>query len=295
MRPASASQLFGVVCGVVLLLGLFGPTAAAADPCPPICIGTEPGGFGGGGTQSDPPVTGDDPGAGGQPASLHPREFAYAPACSGNSPSNEADVSCVGATTSCPVVGQVRYWVFARDWVEPTGYGPWQRVQNPPSVCSFGVPAANDPRAAVIALVQRDWKTFGLNRGTVDFRPADTTLINVPTRLFTTTPGMQVLTRTIFGLSVTVVAHAQSYTWRCGDGSTMTTGGPGGPATDEVTHTYRTDGPVKAAVEITYRGEFTVGTDPTVIPIVGTALVAGPQTGITVRSARTQLEAGTAG
>lgn len=189
----------------------------------------------------------------------------------------------------------MQFWVFRQVWQAdqvPPGYGPWVQDLVPPAVClNPGEQEAVqvDPRVQVAAVVRRDWRTFGLPPGVVQVRPQGQTLVGAPTKFSTDTPPSSVLRRTVLGLPVTLTVQARSYTWTFGDGTTARESATGAlPATE---HVFARTGAVAATLTIVYGGSFTIGDDPAVYDVEGTATIPGPEEPLGVRQARTQLEA----
>lgn len=230
------------------------------------------------------PQLGQTPAGGGtQPASTPPPLVTYIPACQGNLP-GISDALCSAATTVCPEVGDMQYWRF----LSPAGTGlegPFTRA--PGAVClgPTEVPTP-DPRAEIAAVVERDWQTFGLLAGELVKRPAAETLVNVETLFASATPATFTVTQSILGQQVVLTATGQSWAWDFGDGASVTTSQP------EVSHVYAEAGDLTASVAVTYSGTYTIGADPTVLTVTGTATVPGPALVVPVREARVQLEGG---
>lgn len=96
-------------------------------------------------------------------------------------------------------------------------------------------------------------------------------LVNKPTVVHADrTP--QTLTTTILGTTVTITATPTSYAWDFGDGVTLTTTDPGRPWPDgTLTHAYTRTGDYRIALTTTWSAVYTVGNDPTVRDVPGTA------------------------
>lgn len=172
-------------------------------------------------------------------------------------------------------------------------YGPDTRITAPPTVCLGPQDARVDPRLAVIAQVQRDWRTFPVPPATISVLPASGTLAGAVTKFRSTSPLRQALApRQVLGLPVTLTVTASRYIWDFGDGTTTSTGA-GTASTAE--HTYRVAGTLQVSLETLYSATFTIGDDPTTYPLDGLADVPGAPRPLPVREARTQLEAGPGG
>lgn len=148
-----------------------------------------------------------------------------------------------------------------------------------------------DPTVAVVATVRRDFQSFPLERAVVTTMPVGQSLVNATTLFVTSADGRDEVRKTILGLPVVVSAVAQTYTWRFGDGLSVTRPADGRPPQQEQ-HVYRSPGAVTASLEITYGGTFTVGSSPVVYDVQGTAVIPGPAQPLVLREARSQLEDG---
>jgi len=155
--------------------------------------------------------------------------------------------------------------------------------------------SAGDPLAAVLEIVQSDWRSFGLPAATVVTAPRDQTLVGAATRLSTDAPLRATLPpKTILGYSVTLTVTATTYAWDFGDGSTLVL--PASEAHRAVEHVYRVAGDVTVSLRTIYTATFSVaGTALVDEPLQGTADVPGPPTTLNAAEARTQLEAGPTG
>ena len=216
------------------------------------------------------------------------RETRYIPSCDGGTA--EADVGlCLGATTTCPEPGQVRFWVYTR--VVDTGVTgqppPFVLVTNPPFVCLGADDPRVDPTVAIPAIIDRDFKRIVVLKGVAKVTPAPDTLVNVETRVATDAPPSYEIPLTVLGQSVVITASAVTWTWHFGDGTQqrLTDGSSGG----STVHEYRKSGPHAAYVVIEWTGTYVIGGDPTVRQVNGTATTIGDPTQIAVRTARSEL------
>lgn len=126
------------------------------------------------------------------------------------------------------------------------------------------------------------------------------TLVNAPTVVSTTTVGTQTQSIGLLGQHVEIQAWP-CYTWVFGDGSQMTTEGPGrrvvakhGQAIQEVNlsgaifHRYQKSADVRVRLDLTYSGRYRIGGGRW-IDIPGTLTVAGTSQPLTVEEASPEL------
>lgn len=203
---------------------------------------------------------------------------------------------CNAAALSCPIPDNTAFWVFIRKRNTVTGLtGPWVRVLEPPRRCiGPGDPAAVAavPIEVLIAgILTRGFANLPLPKAEVAVRPpGGETLMNIETRLFTTTGSQPLPTQVILGRTVTVTAGAQRYDWHLGDGSELPNAGPGSESAP-IEHAYTAAGQVRPYVSVTWGGSFTIAGDARTFPIDGTATTDGPPAEIAVRVARSELVA----
>lgn len=126
------------------------------------------------------------------------------------------------------------------------------------------------------------------------------TLVNAPTVVSTTTVGTQSQSVTLLGQHVEIQAWPR-YSWVFGDGSSMTTDGPGrrvvarrGQSIQDVNlsgaivHRYEQAGDVQVRLDLTYSGRYRIGHGQwTDIP--GTLTVSGTPQPLRVEEARPEL------
>ena len=259
-----------------------------ATTCPSPCLEGDEDGFSGGAGGT---VDGKPGGGGGVrpvkgPAPTTYVEVRHVPTCTGNTV-EDAGVLCGPAVDTCPVEGEIRFWVYRRTVTIATKAATeWERVTTPPTVCLGADDPAVDPAAAVPALVQRDFKRVVVVRGVADVSPRPETLVNAPTRFSTSTPEQYDIPLTLLGQSVVITARAERWTWFFGDGTSATTTarGTGG----RVEHEYRTAGTREAYVVIEWSGTFRLNGGPS-RQILGAATTTGEPAEVVVREARTEL------
>lgn len=210
-------------------------------------------------------------------------ETKLVPTCDGNDAVTDIGL-CPGAVETCPIPGDVNFWVYRRTYVAGTTPPPFARVLTPPSVCLGPEDPQVDPIVAIPAIVQREFKRVVVLKGVANVDPAPETLVNLETRFTTDAPTSYDIPLTILGQSVVITATAVSYTWHFGDGATARL--TGSPAT---AHTYASAGSRGAYVVIEWSGTYRVGGDPTVRQVVGTATTTGDTVQVQVRQARTEL------
>ncbi len=288
MRGMLGTVLFSVVAGVPVAVAA---EAAGCDPTVEITCVTA------GGDAFTPAGGTSTPGAPqgapiiGQPVGQTPKSrfevvaTAVAPACSGNSPASP-ELNCSGASTICPVAAETAFWVWHQIRDNSTGVvSIWQRVNNPAYLCLGPTDARLPAAVAIDGLVQRDFKTLVVLRGSTRVEPSPQTLVNLATTFTTDAPVSYEIRTTILGRGVTITAKAQQYRWFFGDADAAT----GRPS---VSHVYAKAGGVAPYVVIVWGGTFTIAGDPTVRQVLGTATTTGPGTPIRVREVRSQYEAG---
>lgn len=211
---------------MALVVGMAAPVHAGKDPdvdtsenpyVPEVLVGGEQETAG-----SDAVVVSED-------GDVATREYSWLPACFDNRPGNPL-VLCASAYT-CTGETEVRWNLWAR---EIAAGSSWSIIA---SAC-FGekpeavAPIVTDER--VLEAVRR----LGLPRLTVRVQPIGETLVNFET-IFYAEPREWVRTVRLLGHSVEVEASAASYEWVFGDGSAMSTEGPGAPyPAAEVVHEY---------------------------------------------------------
>ncbi|WP_344845656.1 hypothetical protein [Kribbella ginsengisoli] len=119
----------------------------------------------------------------------------------------------------------------------------------------------------------------------VKVQPAGRTLVNLDTIVYTDESRAYRQTVTVLGFPVAVEAMPMSYTWRFGDGASVTTTTPGRPyPAKDITHKYMKKHWVNLTVTTNYAARFNVaGTGWQYID--GTVPITGPATALQVREA----------
>ncbi|GAA0611135.1 hypothetical protein HPO96_21965 [Kribbella sandramycini] len=119
----------------------------------------------------------------------------------------------------------------------------------------------------------------------VKVQPAERTLVNLDTIVYTTEASAARTEVQVLGFPVTVEATPRSYVWRFGDGATKTTTSPGKPyPAKEITHKYMKRNDVSLTLTTNYAARFRVAGGnwqylPSLVPITG------PATALQVREA----------
>ncbi len=209
------------------------------------------------------------------------RQTRYAPTCTGNS-AYDSGVLCNAAVETCPVAGEVRFWVWSRtfdedlnDWIN------WRLVD---TVCLGADDPAIDPAIAVPMTVQREFASVVVLQGEAEVSPEPDTLVNIPTVFTTSAPASYDIPLTLLGQDVVITATAHRYTWHFGDGETGTSTAPRG----RIEHEYAKAATVGAYVVIEWSGTFRVNGGASQ-PITGTATTTGLPTQVEVKQARAEL------
>jgi hypothetical protein len=120
----------------------------------------------------------------------------------------------------------------------------------------------------------------------VKVQPAERTLVNFDTIVYTDQTKISTVTVPLLGFPVVVEATPMSYTWNFGDGSpALTTTSPGKPyPSKEITHKYMHRGSANVSVTANYAARFNVaGTGWQYV--AGTVPITGPATAVLIREA----------
>lgn len=209
------------------------------------------------------------------------RQTRYAPTCTGNS-AYDSGVLCNAAVETCPVEGEVRFWVWSRTFDEDLNdWTSWTLVD---TVCLGADDPAIDPAIAVPMTVQREFTSVVVLQGEAEVSPEPDTLVNIPTVFTTSAPASYDIPLTLLGQDVVITATAQRYTWHFGDGETGTSTAPQG----RIEHEYTQAATVGTYVVIEWSGTFRVNGGASQ-PITGTATTTGVPTQVEVKQARAEL------
>src|SRR5699024_2512446 len=140
-------------------------------------------------------------------------------------------------------------------WARPEG-GIWMPVSAQCSSERPSAPTAGEaPRPTITpGMILEQVRTLGLPTAKIQIQPASETLVNFETIFYTDEPSFD-RSIDLLGYQVNIVASPVTYTWHTGDGSTLSTSGPGSPYPDkEIVHRYRdAHVTVHPRVDITYR------------------------------------------
>jgi len=282
-----------LVTGCILSTGTAVPALAAGPDCDSkdqrtecTTAATTNQGFGITGTDGNPqaqPVK-NRPRGPRQPLSPTYVDRNLVPTCTGNS-YFDAGVLCNAAVQTCPVEGEIRFWVFETTIQRSTGKpvaGTGPRLVE--TVCRGARDPVLDPTVAIPALVQTEFKSVVVLGGSAQVSPEPETLVNVPTRFQTDAPASYPIPLTLLNQSVVITAKAERYIWHLGDGTTRVSTRPKG----YLEHAFSKAGAREVFVEIEWSGSFTVGGGPAQ-PITGTVTTDGEPTLIQVQQARSEL------
>ncbi|MCZ2836064.1 hypothetical protein [Modestobacter sp. VKM Ac-2985] len=144
----------------------------------------------------------------------------------------------------------------------------------------------NPPPSA--AEVFRYFQTLPLPQLTTRQQPPGEALVGLPVIFFTDSPTTQTFTVDIRGFDVLITATAVSYTWRTGDGTTLTTTDPGAAYPGQtITHEY-SSGTYTASLTTTWGATYSVDGGVSA-DVPGTTTTDGAPTTFTVRQARSVL------
>lgn len=138
--------------------------------------------------------------------------------------------------------------------------------------------------------VYRYFQTLPLPHLTAQIQPPGNALVGLPVIFFTTDATAQTFTVPIRGFAVVITAGATGFTWHTGDGTDVTSTGPGAPYPHAtVTHQYRA-GTYTASLTTTWSATFTVNGGPAQ-QVPGTTTTDGPASSLTVLQAHPVLVA----
>ncbi|NIH66321.1 hypothetical protein [Modestobacter marinus] len=138
------------------------------------------------------------------------------------------------------------------------------------------------------AEVFRYFQTLPLPQLTTRQQPPGEALVGLPVIFFTDSPTTQTFTVDIRGFDVLITANAVSYTWRTGDGTTLTTTDPGAPYPDHtISHEY-SSGTYTASLTTTWGATYSVDGGVSA-DVPGTTTTDGAPATFTVLQARSVL------
>jgi hypothetical protein len=190
---------------------------------------------------------------------------------SGNMNSSAAPPSCGGDEPIPPL--------WRRDRATTTS--PWSDWQN---VVGWTCPGDYLP-----AFTAEDFRRLPLQPTPLTVQPARAEhLVNMPTIVYTT-PATQLFTTDLLGYPVEVEATPTSYTWDFGDGTVLTTAGPGAPYPNhDVAHPYPRVGTWTITLTTEFTGRYRIAGTATWATVTGTAATTSSTT-ITTVEARSHL------
>ncbi len=209
------------------------------------------------------------------------------PTCTGNT-AYDGGVLCNAAVMTCPVDGEIRFWVFETTIQRSTGKAvPGTGPRMVDTVCLGPNDPRPDPTVLLPGIVQTQFQSVVVQGGSADVSPRPETLVNIETRFQTDAPASYEIPLTLLGQSVVITATAQSYTWHLDNGDTRVSTRPKG----YLEYVYRKAGSYDVFVSITWSGTFSVNGGPAQ-PITGTVEVDGEPTAVQVQQARSELVRG---
>ena len=159
----------------------------------------------------------------------------------------------------------------------------------PDAVDGADPPAGSTPEPPSPEEIERAVREIDLPPLSVAVEPRDTTLVNLPTNLYTTAPDVD-QTVDILGVAVRIRATPVSFTWHHGDGTQQTTGHPGRPYPDlTVTHRYlRAAASIQLRLDAGYQVDYALGGGAWT-RLDGLIVASGPPTTVDVRAAEPVL------
>jgi len=251
---------FALLLLVASLLGRGHASYAEAGPCDLTKSLEKCGGAGSDGTAytgviAIPGLSGSGGSAGGTSGGgCTDCEWVVVPACLPNGPRPGQDAMCAGAATSCAARGEEG--ILMRAYMRHEG-GAWQMMG---TFCTGGGDAVVTV-ADVLPLAGQEYRErMRPGAAAFGFEPDGGQVVNIPT--FFTASGTGPMTAT-FGpdaVRMTITA-TPAYVWDFGDGATLETRSPGGPAPDgDVTHTYTSAATRHVTLTTRWSAEFTVVT-----------------------------------
>ncbi|TKJ35643.1 hypothetical protein [Blastococcus sp. CCUG 61487] len=176
----------------------------------------------------------------------------------------------------------------ADGFIPPPGSSPGQQVggwQETARRC-VDVTALNPPPSP--DEVFRYFRTLPLPQLPTRQQPPGDGLVGLPVIFFTDGPTTQTFTLDIRGFTVEIAARATGFTWHTGDGTALTTTGPGAPYPDHtISHDYAS-GTYTASLTTTWTATFRID-GGTTVPVPGSTTTDGEPVTFDVLQARPVL------
>ena len=187
-------------------------------------------------------------------------DYEWVLSCFDNYPGQQNEMCA--AANRCATPDELQWNLWARQVSDasgqPTPGAEWGIVATECHAFRPAEPVVAPRPQVTDAVVLAEVRRLGLPRLTVRVQPAGETLVNFDT-IFYTDPPQWSRSVVLLGFEVDVVATPTGYGWRFGDGTSVSTTGPGAPwPAKDVTHRYTdahvTVSPrVDTAYEVSYR------------------------------------------
>jgi PKD repeat protein len=176
------------------------------------------------------------------------------------------------------------------DGVEGVTYDVFLDGEKVSEVCVTEQQAAAAAPVVTPERVLRAFRSLSWPQSDLVIQPPDgQTLVNFPTNFYTEDDEPLQRQVTLLGRSVVIEATPAEYTWRFGDGETLSTQSPGAPyPTLGVTHEYATADAFGPSLDTTYTGRYRLEGGPWVA-IPESLTVAGDPQQLTAIEARPTL------
>lgn len=221
---------------IALAILIASTTHAAADNPDPI-VGAGDNAFFGGASDVTHGVSSNQPSSSVTPIGTYHQQPACTNICAGN-------LLCAD--------GSIKTY----SWLEaPDGRTVWESYWCP---SQGGAPAVTDDLIAIA------FQRVPLPPSTLSIQPVGgQTLVNFDTNFFTDQDLTLDRTVRLLGQRVDLRIEAHSYTWRFGDGQTITTSNPGAPYPRlQITHNYLQTGDYRPALDTTWVADYRVNGGP---------------------------------